>query len=60
MRSSYGMVVARQSKEVQAEAAWTAFRQSHIGLTHINRIRFAVGADDKVYAVSRREKTDHR
>ena len=26
----------------------------------ISRIWFAVGADDKVYAVNRREKTDHR
>lgn len=127
VRSSYSSVVARRSEEAQAEAAWAAFRQAHIGLTRnqlivelgtpdaiesdggngkllvyensmrenttfinlfksmygggalsvgkvsytrgsvssqefarINRIWFAVGADDKVYAVNRREKTDHR
>ncbi len=127
VRSTYSTVVARRSEEAQAEAAWTAFRQAHIGLTRnqlivelgtpdaiesdggngkllvyensmrenttfinlfksmygggalsvgkvsytrgsvssqefarISRIWFAVGADDKVYAVNRREKTDHR
>ena len=127
VRSSYSTVVARRNEETQAEVAWTAFRQAHVGLTRnqlivelgtpdaiesdggngkllvyensmrenttfinlfksmygggllsvgkasytrgsvssqefarISRIWFAIGADDRVYAVNRREKTDHR
>ena len=127
VRSTYSAVVARRNEDTQAEAAWAAFRQAHVGLTRnqlivelgtpdaiesdggngkllvyensmrenttfinlfksmygggllsvgkasytrgsvssqefarISRIWFAVGADDKVYAVNRREKTDHR
>ena len=42
------------------KASYTRGSVSSQEFARISRIWFAVGADDKVYAVNRREKTDHR
>ena len=47
VRSTYSAVVARRNENAQAEAAWAAFRQAHIGLTR-NQLIMELGTLDAI------------